>query len=145
VLFEMGSKPPRSEAAKKAAKTAKKLPNEIRKRWKVKRLQEEQEDLYWSQKKMRAKEEQRRKANIRRSDEGEEDHQSRQAEEISPEDLVVIAAPSPPRVDGQRAQHGKADKSPLVIEGSNKRKKVQKITRRLSKAQQRERVDLSLH
>lgn len=46
----MPSKPPRSKAAKKSAKTAKKLPGNILKRFKLKKLENEKEELIWKQK-----------------------------------------------------------------------------------------------
>lgn len=45
----MGSKPPRSKAAKKASKTAKKLPSDIRKRFKIRRVINEVEERYWKE------------------------------------------------------------------------------------------------
>jgi hypothetical protein len=135
----MPSKPPRSDAAKKAAKTAKKLPNEIRKRWKVKRLLEEKEDLYWSQKKMKAKVEEP-KTN---EEAKEESNVIVQSEARCEDDDEVVVLPLPIPATVHRVERGRATNKVVTIERSNKKKKVQ--TRRLSKAQQRERVDLSLN
>jgi hypothetical protein len=127
----MGTKPPKSPAARKAAKTAKKLPSAIRKRFKVRRELEEEEDRYWSEvrKENKEKKQKRKKPEENANDEHEEGEQSEKGEVLKTVETVLVTIPH--REIGNKS--------------NPKKVKAGKVNRRSEKAKQRERVNLSLN
>ena len=133
----MGTKPPKSPAAKKVAKTAKKLPSAVRKRFKARRELEEEEDRYWSEVRRENQEKKQKRKNIGENvtDEPEEpekeereEHQSQQENVVQKVETVLVTIP-------QRGMGSIQQTKPKRV----------KVNRRSEKAKQRQKVNLSLN